>query len=84
MATKTVDYFEVEVKYSGSINDYSIQDLFDMALAKQASRGDFEPEFTAMIPADHAEAIDGQVEVENRYPCNHLAIVRWSCIREEA
>ena len=84
MATVLVDYFEEEVKYSGSINDYSIQDLFMMALAKQASRGDFEPEFTAMIPTEHAKAIDGQVEVENSYPCNKLATVKWSHIRKEA
>ena len=83
MATRIVDYFEEEVRYSGSFNDYSVDDFFKMAIAKQEKSMNFEPEFTAAILAEHAEAIDGQVEVMNSFPCNKVATVKWSYIRKE-
>lgn len=79
-----VDFFEVEVKYSGAFDSYSPEDWKKMAQAA-AVRTD---------PYDHTEEVETFEEArrledendfiaDNTYPCNKLAHVTWAYIREE-
>lgn len=80
--TRVVDFYSVEVRYSGSFEDYTERDLYDMALVKQAQRGDFTPDYTEEMTEEKARDLDGNIEVVNAYPCNKIAIVKYSYIRE--
>jgi len=77
-----VDYFSAEVKYSGSFEDYTPEQLFEMAKHKIDEGQDCYDKTEEMSQFD-AMKIDGHFEVDDRYPCNHLAIVTWSFIDEE-
>lgn len=76
-----VDYFEVEVRYNGAFEEYALEDWIEKAKA-EADRGD--PFYESRLEDDgFAKVIDGKYYVENRFPCNKIAVVQWAEIREE-
>lgn len=83
MAKVTVDFWKEEVKYSGFLEDYTINDLFEMALAKQEKRCDFTPDRSEEMDEEEAKKFDGYISFED-HPCNRLTVVKWAYIREES
>lgn len=79
-----VDFYEVEVKYSGNITDYTVEELYNMARAAQERRGNFEPSYTKTMTRREAKKYDGDKSILTCFPCNHIAIVQYSYITEEA
>ncbi len=76
-----VDFFSKEVKYSGSIKDYTLDELLKMA-QHAALMCDAWDESKDMID-EEAKALDGKSWIKEDYPCNHLAVIAWSYIAEE-
>lgn len=76
-----VDYFEVEVKYTGAFEEYDLEAWKEKAM-KQAERCDAYVE-TREETDGFAKVIDGKYYVENIYPCNKIARVQWAYIAEE-
>mgnify|MGYP007122035669 CR=1 FL=1 len=76
-----VDYFEVEVKYAGAFEEYDLEAWKEKARA-EADRKDCFLE-TREETEGFAKVIDGKYYVENRFPCNKIAVVQWAYIREE-
>lgn len=74
-----VEFYEVQVKYSGRFEDYTTAELYDLATARDPAEVDHVEEMSQF----EAMKIDGSVTVEDRYPCNKIAVIRWSCIDEE-
>jgi len=79
--TVKVDYYEAEVKYTGAFEEYTLEAWKEKAM-KQAERCDAFKE-TREETEGFAKVIDGKYYVENRYPCNNIALVQWAYIREE-
>lgn len=79
-----VDFYEVEVKYSGNVNDYTVEELYNMALAAQEKRGDFSPSYTKVMTNKEARKYDGNKGILTYFPSNRVVIVQYSYIREEA
>lgn len=74
--------YRVEVKYSGSFDDYTDEDLIEMAKARMNREpGDYCEGSTEMNQFD-AMKIDGEYTVDHRYPSNKLAWVSWTEIDE--
>ena len=78
-----VDFWEEEIRYNGDFENLSKTKAWRTALAKQERRGDATPYRTEVMPLEDAKVLDGEVSVENRYPCNKRAVVRWAFIRED-
>lgn len=76
-----VNRYSVQVKYSGDFEDYTDQEFFQMALQK-CDRGVDAFDYSLEVLESEAKKLDGKVEVENAYPCNSIAVVRWSYIEE--
>ena len=77
-----VNCYEVEIKYSGHIADYSLEDLYRMAIVKQDKRGDFTPAYTLELTPEEAKKLDGKKGLLAVYPDNHIAIFGYSFIEE--
>lgn len=76
-----VDYFEVEVKYAGAFEEYDLEAWKEKARV-EADRTD--PFYESRYEEDgFAKVIDGKYYVENRFPCNKIAVVQWAYIAEE-
>lgn len=80
---KKVNFFSVQVKYSGSFEDYSKDQLFEMAKAKQDHGVDCIDETIEVEDDTIAKQLDGKVVIDNTYPCNKICTVGWSYIAEE-
>ena len=80
---KLVDHYEVEIKYSGNIADYTKEQLYDMAVAAQERRGDFSPTYTLTLSDHDAKLIDGMKGVLCEFPDNKVLVFGFSFIREE-
>lgn len=80
---KIVDFYLVEVKFSGKLSDYSKHDLYDMALVVQARRQDFTPAFSVNIDVEKFPEVDGNIDIIDDLQNEHLAIVKYSWIRQE-
>lgn len=80
---KQVDHYEVEVKYSGKITDYTTEQLYEMAKAAQDRRGDFSPAYTLKLLDKDARLLDGAMGVLVDFPDNHVCVFGFSFIREE-
>jgi len=80
--TVKVDFFEVSVKYTGSFDSYTIDEWKEKARKAEYSGIDCW-DHSEEIELEKARKIDGKTEVENEYPCNKLAKIRWSYIDEE-
>lgn len=78
---KNVDYFKVQVKYSGSFEDYEEKDWRSKAQV-QAERCDAY-DHTDLLDDDKAFKEDGCMWIRDIYPCNKIAEVNWAYIREE-
>ena len=70
-----------EVRYSGRLDDYSLEDLRAMAWAKMDDHGDFSPDSEEEL-TDENKHRDGEVWIENHLPCNHLVYVGMAYIEE--
>lgn len=78
-----VDFYSIQVKYSGSFDSYTEEEIIQMGLAK-AGREMIDCFDETKFFGDHeAEELDGKFTVENRFPCNQIAVVRWSYIPEK-
>lgn len=80
---KQVDHYEVEVKYSGKVTDYTVEQLYEMAKAVQDKRGDFSPDYTMKLSDKDARKIDGAMGVLCDFPDNKVCVFAYSFIREE-
>lgn len=76
-----VDFFKVEVKYSGDFNEITAEEWKAKADAVK-HRGDCF-DHTEEHSDKSAAALDDSMWIENTYPCNRLASVTWAEIREE-
>lgn len=61
----------VEVKYSGSINDYTLDELVKMAWSKMEKRGDFTPDRIE----ENSDRKDGEAWIEDIMESNKLAYI---------
>lgn len=75
-----VDFYRAEVKYTGRFEDYTSNDLFQLAQARTLMQDCFYK--TEEMPAIKAKNMDGKVIVSDN-PCNKIATVTWAYIREE-
>lgn len=75
-----VDFFSCEVKYTGDFEDYEKEELFAMAQARQWKDCIDCWDRSEWICLEEAEKLDGAYEIEDRYPCNRLAMAYWSYI----
>ena len=76
-----VDFYSKQVKYSGSFNDYTEDDLIRMAIAQSDSCDCFDR--SELMEDTEAEQHDGKYTVDNTYPCNKICTVYWSYIAED-
>lgn len=61
----------VEVKYSGNINEYTLDELAKMAWAKMEKRGDFTPDRIE----ENSDRKDGEAWIEDIMESNKLAYI---------
>lgn len=80
--SKVVDFYSKQIKYTGSYGGYSPADLVDMAKSTMYGMTD-DFDYSEVLDDETAEHFDGLYVVENTYPCNKIATVKWSYIREE-
>lgn len=80
---KLVDYYEVEIKYSGKVTDYTVEELYKMALAAQERRGDFSPTYTLKLSNKDARLVDGMKGMLCDFPDNKVCVFAYSFIRKE-
>ena len=80
---KQVDHYEVEIKYSGKVTDYTVEQLYDMAKAAQDRRGDYSPAYTIKLSDKDARQLDGMMGVLCDFPDNKVCVFGFSFIREE-
>lgn len=73
----------VEVKYSGNINDYTIEDLEKMAWKRMQDRGDFTPDKEETVSDEEAVLRDGKVWIDNILDSNKLVYVGMSHVVED-
>lgn len=74
-----VDFFSCEVKYTGDFEDNEKEILFARAYARQYKNIDCWNR-SEWMSLEEAEKLDGAYEIEDRYPCNRLAMAYWSYI----
>lgn len=80
---KQVDHYEVEVKYSGKLTDYTTEQLYNMAKAAQDRRMDYSPTYTLTLSDKDARQLDGMKGVLVDFPDNHVAVFAYTLIRKE-
>ena len=76
MALVKVNRYAVQVKYSGRFEDYTINDFTEKAYVKIG---------TGVDAFDHQDFVTEEIAskyeriflVENTFPCNNIATVRW-------
>lgn len=76
-----VDYYSAEVRYNGAFEDYDLEAWKEKAREKSCRCDCFDK--TIEEADEFAKVIDGKYYVENRFPCEKIAIVQWAYIREE-
>ncbi len=77
-----VDYFKVQVSYSGKFEDIEEQEWRQKAQAKM-DRGIDAYDHTDLLDEDVAFKEDGCMWIRNIHPCNRIAEVNWAEIRQE-
>ena len=78
----TVSYHSIQFKYTGRFENYTQEELGQIALAKLNS-GDFDTfDYSREVDEKTARRIDHDWYVENEHPCNKSARFHW--IRREA
>ena len=80
---KKIEVRITEVKYTGKLQDYTIQELEEMAKAKMYDCGDWTPDEIKEVSDEEAEKMDGAVWIENHLPCNQLVYIGMSNISED-
>lgn len=77
-----VDYFKVQVSYSGRFEDIEEQEWRQKAQAK-VERGIDAFDHTDLLDDDTAFKEDGCMWIRNIHPCNRIAEVNWAESRKE-
>ena len=79
-----LDFYSVEVKYSGAFEDYTSEDWKAMA-TKKAEMCDAYDDTIEVDSMELALEVERKFAfvADNEYPCNKLARVKWVYIREE-
>lgn len=71
-----VTFFKVEVKYTGSLEDYTVEQLRDMA-DNRIYHGVDPYDHTEEVTEEEAQAMDGMIWIDHKYPSNKLVNVCW-------
>lgn len=79
---KKVDVYSGQVKYSGSYEDYTAEELYRLAMRDMDRGMDFYDHTEEMEDEEALEATK-KVETSDLYPCNQIALVKWYQIYEE-
>ncbi len=75
-----VSFFSTQVKYSGDFEDYTKEEFLKMAIAKQDKGIDCYEETIEVVSDRIAQELATIIVVDNYYPCNKIAIVKWATI----
>lgn len=79
----TVDFFSCEIVYTGSIVDYTFEDLYNMAIAK-VNRNQIDPyNYSKEVTDAQAYAMDGTCRIKKLYPRSKRAVIEWCYVRGE-
>lgn len=76
-----VNFYEAEIKYTGALNDYTLDELLAKALDRTYHGVDAFKHSEIMSETD-ARKIDGKIEVVRDFPCNKLAVIGWAYMEE--
>ena len=76
-----VDYYAVEVPYTGNFEDNDEFDLLDSARSQCAALC-IGYQYSDMVSHKASDELDGDFTVENTNPANHTCTVFWSEIDE--
>lgn len=76
-----VDFFSVQVNYTGEFDSYTQDDWESMAQDRACRCDPYDS--TQEMPEDEAKKIEGEFSADDTYPSNKIATVRWAYIREE-
>lgn len=71
-----VTIYKVEVKYTGSLEDYTVEQLKDMA-DNRIYHGVDAYDHTEEVTEEEAQALDGRLWIDHKYPSNKLVDVCW-------
>jgi hypothetical protein len=74
-----LDKFSVQVKYTGSFEDYTNDDWKNKALARVNQGVDA---YDRTIEVENGKEWDYKFTADNTYPCNKIATVTWYEIQE--
>lgn len=74
-----VNFYSTQVKYHGNLEDYTTEQLLEMAKADQ-DRGIDTFDHDIITDEIEARKLDGKVQIDDRYPCNKICVVSWSYI----
>lgn len=77
-----VDYFVVDIPYSGDFDDNDVYDLLDTARLQCVVTGKGY-EYCEYVSEKVGGKLDGEFTVENSDPDNHICTVYWSTLDEE-
>lgn len=77
-----VYFFSTQVKYQGTFDSYSKEDLYVKAVEKQYHGVDCF-DYSKELPKEQALELDHVISVENTYPGNKIATVYWSYIWDD-
>lgn len=76
-------HYRVEVKYSGSIDLYTKDELKDMALAKMERAATFTADTEEEVESDTPPIVDEETIEIDVYECNKLVYVSWNEVHEK-
>lgn len=74
-----VNFYSVQVKYTGKLEDYTPEQLLEKAKAKE-DQGIDTLDDSKRFNEIEAKKLDGQIKIEDTYPANKICTVRWSYI----
>lgn len=77
-----VNFFKVQVKYSGDFAEIEEQEWRSKARAKM-DRGIDAYHHNELWDDATAEKMARSMTITNKFPCNHIAEVKWAEIRQE-
>lgn len=75
-----VNFYKAEVKYAGSLEAYTLDDLVAMAKIRAASKGVDIFDHYEDVDVTTAMELEGKVEVICHYWGNQIALIGWSNI----
>lgn len=82
MSKYKVNYFAVDIPYTGDFNDNDVYDLLDNAKLQYVVTGEGYDHYD-LVSERVATKLDGEFTVEDSDPENHICTVYWSEIDED-